>query len=95
MNERFGFYAVPGDFSVAQSKVFRSGRIYGMDVSSGAAVAALLSDHAPDLRVLDLCCSPRLKLCMIADLLLMDEYVDNPRSPRYRSMNISILLFTT
>ena len=69
MNERFGFYAVPGDFSVAQSKVFRSGRIYGMDVSSGAAVAALLSDHAPDLRVLDLCCSPGLKLCMIADLL--------------------------
>ena len=69
MDERFGFHAVPGDFSVAQSKAFRSGRIYGMDVSSGVAAAALLSDHAPDLRVLDLCCSPGLKLCMIADLL--------------------------
>jgi len=41
-----------------------------MDVSSGAAVAALLSNQdATNLRVLDLCCSPGLKLCMIADLL--------------------------
>jgi 16S rRNA C967 or C1407 C5-methylase (RsmB/RsmF family) len=41
-----------------------------MDVSSGAAVAALFSSgRSTDMRVLDLCCSPGLKLCMMADLL--------------------------
>jgi 16S rRNA C967 or C1407 C5-methylase (RsmB/RsmF family) len=41
-----------------------------MDVSSGAAVAALFSSgRNTDVRVLDLCCSPGLKLCMMADLL--------------------------
>ena len=71
LDDCFGFYAIPGDFSLAQSKTFRSGRIYGMDVSSGAAVAALLSGYEAkhNVRVLDLCCSPGLKLCMIADLL--------------------------
>ncbi len=71
LDDCFGFHAIPGDFSLAQSKAFRSGRIYGMDVSSGAAVAALLSGHEikHNVRVLDLCCSPGLKLCMIADLL--------------------------
>lgn len=119
LHESLGFYAVPGDFRLAQSPSFRSGRIYGMDVSSGAAVAALLSDQhdcsqgsrllikdfhvkksvgsnatqvnsmdqlvdaetetqtpgsseTPDsFRVLDLCCSPGLKLCTIADLISM------------------------
>ena len=71
LDERFGFYAIPGTFSLSQSNSFRHGRIYGMDVSSGAAVAALLSDQdtPANARVLDLCCSPGLKLCMIADLL--------------------------
>lgn len=74
LDERFGFYSIPGNFSIAQSQVFRSGRIYGMDVSSGAAVSALVSSleeqtKATHTRVLDLCCSPGLKLCMIADLL--------------------------
>ena len=41
-----------------------------MDVSSGAAVAALFSSvNDTDVRVLDLCCSPGLKLCMMADHL--------------------------
>ena len=70
LDERFGFYAIPGNFSIAKSETFKLGRIYGMDVSSGAAVAALLSDQkTTNMRVLDLCCSPGLKLCMIADLL--------------------------
>lgn len=71
LDECFGFYAIPGKFSLAQSYVFRSGRVYGMDVSSGAAVAALLSNQRGirNVRVLDLCCSPGLKLCMTADLL--------------------------
>jgi 16S rRNA C967 or C1407 C5-methylase (RsmB/RsmF family) len=93
LDERLNFYALPGDFSLAQSPCFRSGRVYGQDVSSGAAVAALLSDqydtpqadltvttanaqtellssNEESFRVLDLCCSPGLKLCAIADWLL-------------------------
>jgi 16S rRNA C967 or C1407 C5-methylase (RsmB/RsmF family) len=93
--ETFGFYALPDEFRLQQSACFREGRIYGQDVSSGAAVAALMTDRhdakaAPKqfegkakqegeggvpggvpapLRVLDLCCSPGLKLCAIADWL--------------------------
>ena len=84
------FYALPGSFGLNSSFCFQAGRIYGMDVSSGASIAALLSNHydqtttsdsssstiinAQDsnkgvLRVLDLCCCPGLKLCMIADLV--------------------------
>ena len=98
LSERLGFYALPANFGLARSECFIQGRIYGMDISSGAAVAALLlDDHdvpanpqqktsgigqvvsnasADDanatrtsLRVLDLCCSPGLKLCTMADLL--------------------------
>ncbi len=38
------FYAIPADFALSSSSGFQSGRFYGMDVSSGAAVSALLSD---------------------------------------------------
>jgi len=85
------FFAIPGEFCLNLSPSFQSGRVYGMDVTSGAAVAALLfdlfdsgrssaasdkrggevqphDDGAP-LRVLDLCCAPGLKLCMMADLV--------------------------
>jgi 16S rRNA C967 or C1407 C5-methylase (RsmB/RsmF family) len=84
------FFAIPGEFCLNRSTSFQSGRVYGLDVTSGAAVAALLFDifdrdvqnvmrheqqqrvvgrvgDAP-LRVLDLCCAPGLKLCMMADL---------------------------
>lgn len=80
---QFEFYAIPGDFSLNRSTSFQSGRVYGMDVTSGAAVLALLYDKYNDgdeysinddhkkvpLRVLDLCCAPGLKLCMLADLV--------------------------
>ncbi len=84
---QFEFYAIPGDFSLNRSTSFRSGRVYGMDVTSGAAVLALLyniynretqeSTTSDDnkkvpLRVLDLCCAPGLKLCMLADLVPQD-----------------------
>lgn len=72
------YYAVPGTFAVAKSPCFRQGRIYGQDVNSGAAMAALLTNQfdkeqdgnlpAPR-RILDLCCSPGLKLCAMADWL--------------------------
>ena len=97
LNDRLGFYALPADFGLARSECFRTGRVYGMDISSGAAVAALLYDdhdvknekekkedgigqtvHVKDatsLRVLDLCCSPGLKLCAISDLLSSNSTV--------------------
>ena len=38
------FFAIPGEFCLNRSTSFQSGRIYGMDVTSGAAVAALMFD---------------------------------------------------
>ena len=68
------FFAVPGDFCLKKSPSFQSGMVYGMDITSGAAVAALLLDiydcdasvkkyykdfdSKHQLRVLDLCCAP-------------------------------------
>jgi 16S rRNA C967 or C1407 C5-methylase (RsmB/RsmF family) len=43
------FYALPGNFGMNSSLCFQAGRIYGMDVSSGASIAALLS-NVYDLR---------------------------------------------
>lgn len=82
------FFAIPGEFCLNRSTSFQSGRVYGLDVTSGAAVAALLFDifdrdvqnemrqqqqkqrfvDGAPIRVLDLCCAPGLKLCMMADL---------------------------
>jgi 16S rRNA C967 or C1407 C5-methylase (RsmB/RsmF family) len=76
-----GYYALPRNFNLHKSVVFQLARIYGQDVSSGAAVVALLSNeydivsplqsniHVEDdhQRVLDLCCCPGLKLCAVAD----------------------------
>ena len=42
LDSRLGFYSIPGEFSLSSSKCYKNGRIYGMDISSGAAVAALL-----------------------------------------------------
>lgn len=39
-----GYYAIPSNFKLHNSKSFQSARIYGQDVSSGAAVSALLTD---------------------------------------------------
>jgi 16S rRNA C967 or C1407 C5-methylase (RsmB/RsmF family) len=102
----WGFHALPPNFALSGSPSFKSGRVYGMDVSSGAAAASLLSEiydknkassflkqklidskeqieivaeekesivtsniSEDEIRVLDLCCCPGLKLCMIADQL--------------------------
>jgi 16S rRNA C967 or C1407 C5-methylase (RsmB/RsmF family) len=113
LDERLAFYALPGDFSLAQSPCFRSGRVYGQDVSSGAAVAALLSDqydtatpqvdanatvestttnaeNESSFRVLDLCCSPGLKLCAIADWLLMLNDNDKDHSMKKPSAVVGV-----
>ncbi|KAF4347814.1 hypothetical protein G4B88_012927 [Cannabis sativa] len=62
-----GFYSLPPNVQIANSKAYREGKIYGIDAASGAAVSALnisAGDH-----VLDLCAAPGAKLCMILDLL--------------------------
>ncbi|GKV41447.1 hypothetical protein SLEP1_g48982 [Rubroshorea leprosula] len=62
-----GFYALPPEVQIANSKAYQEGKIYGIDAASGAAVSALnisVGDH-----VLDLCAAPGAKLCMMLDLL--------------------------
>ena len=62
-----GYFRLRGDVKIATSDAYRAGHIYGIDVSSGAAVAAL--DPQPGEHVLDLCCAPGAKLCAIADAM--------------------------
>jgi 16S rRNA C967 or C1407 C5-methylase (RsmB/RsmF family) len=61
------FYQLDGSVKIAHTPSYKNGHIYGMDLASGAAVVAL--DVQPGDTVLDLCCAPGAKLCMIADLL--------------------------
>ena len=66
---------------MVQSTAYKTGRVYGQDISSGAAVAVLMelpinkedvsakdSTSSPE-QILDLCCAPGLKLCAILDWL--------------------------
>lgn len=87
LDDSLCFYSVPGNYSLKNSPLFTSGKIYGMDVSSGAAVQALLFHNVDDklqkgdlatndnnFRVLDLCCAPGLKTCAIADILDQSQF---------------------
>eukprot|EP00928_Gymnodinium_smaydae_P088249 TRINITY_DN72359_c0_g1_i1.p1 TRINITY_DN72359_c0_g1~~TRINITY_DN72359_c0_g1_i1.p1 ORF type:complete len:492 (+),score=41.91 TRINITY_DN72359_c0_g1_i1:72-1547(+) len=65
--ESFEFYSLPEDANISSCAAYRNGSIYGMDVSSGAAVAAL--DVRPGHSVLDVCCAPGAKLCLLADVM--------------------------
>lgn len=70
-----GYFALPGSVSLNKTRAFQEARVYGQDVSSGAAVAALMSMSNCEmpkisLRILELCTAPGLKLCAIADHLL-------------------------
>lgn len=60
-----GFLKIPGTVKIASSDAYKSGQIYGIDFSSGVAVDVL--DPCPEDSVLDLCCAPGAKLCMMAD----------------------------
>ncbi|GMH48998.1 hypothetical protein TrRE_jg5910 [Triparma retinervis] len=63
------FYAIPNR-TINTLDPYVDGSLYGMDCSSGAAVAALrLETVNKPVRVLDLCCCPCAKLCMIVDSL--------------------------
>eukprot|EP00959_Pyramimonas_sp_CCMP1952_P032355 679218-Pyramimonas_sp.AAC.1 len=50
------FYSFPDSVSIAGSDAYKTGRIYGIDAASGAAVIAL--DPKPGHHVLDLCTAP-------------------------------------
>ncbi|KAI8874051.1 S-adenosyl-L-methionine-dependent methyltransferase [Ramicandelaber brevisporus] len=60
-------YAMPSHVGIRNTSSFTSGRLLGVDLAS--AIAALALDVQAGDNVLDLCCSPGGKLCMIADML--------------------------
>ncbi|KAJ1918686.1 hypothetical protein IWQ60_007438 [Tieghemiomyces parasiticus] len=55
------------DVRLSQTAGYQAGDLYGIDVTSGIAVLAL--EVQPGDHVLDLCCAPGAKLCMLADLI--------------------------
>lgn len=56
---------------VAGTEMYISGKLYGIDISSAAAVVALGVSNGN--HILDLCCAPGAKLAMISDSLAMGE----------------------
>ena len=80
LDSKLQFYAIPHQFPLQSSNVYQTGRVYGMDVSSGASIQALLLQPSPSsldrkkktttpLKILDLCCAPGLKTSTIVDIL--------------------------
>lgn len=57
--------------NVAGTPMYKEGALYGIDVSSAAAVVAL--EISAGEHVLDLCCAPGAKLSMISDALHQEE----------------------
>jgi hypothetical protein len=62
------FYRLPaGDTPIASIDAYKKGQIYGMDLASAIAVLAL--DVKPAHHIVDICCAPGAKLCMLADIV--------------------------
>ena len=61
------FYQLPHTVKIAGSPAYKAGRFYGMDLASAIAVCCLAP--LPGEHVLDVCCAPGAKLCMIGDAL--------------------------
>lgn len=57
--------------SIAGTEMYTSGKLYGIDISSAAAVVAL--NISPGDQVLDFCCAPGAKTAMISDTLVYEE----------------------
>ncbi|KAF9146564.1 hypothetical protein BGX30_013779 [Mortierella sp. GBA39] len=72
------FCRLDGQAKLRNTQAYKDGRIFGMDLSSGIAVYAL--DVQPGEHVLDICCAPGAKLCMIAGLLTNSGHVQSDRS---------------
>ena len=62
-----GWYSLDCNVKIAGCDAYRRGYIYGMDASSAAAAIALAA--VPGDRILDLCCAPATKTCLLADAL--------------------------
>ncbi|RIB04716.1 S-adenosyl-L-methionine-dependent methyltransferase [Gigaspora rosea] len=62
-----GFFGLDGNCRIVDCKAYKEGKIFGIDLSSGIAVYAL--DIRPNDHILDLCCAPGAKLCMMSDIL--------------------------
>jgi len=61
------FYSLPSITKIVNSLAYKQGKIFGIDLSSAIAVYSL--DIHPNDHILDLCCAPGAKLCLISNLL--------------------------
>lgn len=69
---------MPSSQKLVSSEYYKSGLIYGLDVSSGVAVHAL--EIQPTDHVLDICCAPGAKLLYISDFLR--QHIPESEYPR-------------
>ncbi len=62
------WWRLPAATKLANLESYKNACIYGLDAASGSAALAL-DVSAPDVtKVLDLCCAPGAKLCLLADM---------------------------
>ncbi|KAF9368971.1 hypothetical protein CPB97_004035 [Podila verticillata] len=82
------FCRLDGATKLRNCQAYKDGRIFGMDLSSGIAVYAL--DVQPGDHVLDICCAPGAKLCMVAGLLTNSGHVRSNRSQSSNQLHMDI-----
>lgn len=70
------FFKLDAAAPLSRLQAYKDGSIYGIDLSSAAAVAAL--DVQPHHHVLDLCCAPGAKLACIFDRMWAIYAKENP-----------------
>ncbi|CAB5192698.1 unnamed protein product [Rhizophagus irregularis] len=61
------FFSLPSVTKIANSSAYKQGKIFGIDLSSAIAIYSL--DIHPNDHILDLCCAPGAKLCLISNIL--------------------------
>ncbi|RIA95926.1 S-adenosyl-L-methionine-dependent methyltransferase [Glomus cerebriforme] len=61
------FFSLPSIVKIVNSLAYKQGKIFGIDLSSAVAIYSL--DIQPNDHILDLCCAPGVKLCLISNLL--------------------------
>ena len=79
-------YAANGSANLSRTELYRKGLVYGLDAASVFAVECLGVDGTQ--RVLDLCCAPGAKLCLLADLAqeVLGVDVSEPRLAACRTV---------